>query len=494
MMGNNKEAWRIHGLLFLGALCMRLAWSLLYSFDGLYGQDAYAYFNGAENLMAHGAFFIQTAGMPAPFYVQTTPGLSLWMALLFSIFGSHAWLGMAISLITGALAVNLTYAISQRFLSNDWALIPAGLIAAAPAAVMSSLMIMTDGPGMCLLAASILMLLRYLEEPSTKRWLLLAFVTGLAVLIRLPAGLVVLPILAGLLIHRRFPSPALVLAGICVGGLTLLPEWLYLLYKEEGVFSFHMIARWSPLNAFQTEFTTQDGHLSYPWPLGLEITAMAAGHKFLTPVAALLAPLGLWQIRKDKSALGIVGLWFASYFIFALGLTVMNPRYLLPLLIPYAILATLGLRALAPTLEKRKIAGVLLLAGILTTQVWGQARQLQPFLELKEDELALATWVQENTKESDQVVSLKMAFAIDHYAGRSAVEIFFFSPQVHLEKDQPIYMIWDPEDMKVRAGNPRINENHEWIKAHCQQEPVHQHGPYSVWRATCAPPEESKEP
>jgi len=494
MPWHKKQIVRTHLLLFAAALGVRLVWVFLFSFDGLYGQDAYAYFDGAEHFLADGAFFIQTTGMPDPFYVQTTPGLSLLMALFFSVLGPHAWVAQGISLLTGALTVNMAYAIAQRFLPGRWPLVAACLVAAAPAAVVSSLMIMTDGPGMCLLAASVLMLLRYLEEPTTRRWLLLAFVTGLAVLMRLPAGLVVLPILASLMIHRRFPSPALILAGIFVGGLTLLPEWMYLLQKEEGIFSFHMIARWSPLNAFQTEFTTQDGHLSYPWPLGLEITAMAAGHKFLTPIAALMAPIGLWQIRKDKPALAILGIWFGSYFIFALGLTVMNPRYLLPLLVPFAILATLGIRALAPTLTKRPVSGLLLLAVVCATQFWGQARQVQPFVDLKADELALATWVNENTHESDQVVSLKMAFAIDHYAGRSAVEIFFFSPEDHLVKDRPIYMIWDPDDMKVRTGNPRIQENHEWIDTHCQRESIHSYGPYKVWRASCATPEESEEP
>ena len=142
-MPDTRAALLIAGVAVAAALAARLAWP----FDGLYGQDAFAYFRFARALWPW-----LLRGEPLPIYYWPA-GYPLLVALvmLFANWSSAA--GQAVSIASSAGAGGLTFLLSRALLPDA----PGGRIAAwvaglavalSGAALRASLVVMSDATAM----------------------------------------------------------------------------------------------------------------------------------------------------------------------------------------------------------------------------------------------------------------------------------------------------------------------------------------------------------
>ncbi|MFN8447321.1 MAG: glycosyltransferase family 39 protein [Anaerolineae bacterium] len=157
---------RADGWLIAGVFAISLIARLVFTtrFDGLYGQDAYAYYNYAQS-MARG-------GDLAPFFWPL--GYPALLASGFALFGATALTAQAINLLLGALIAGLVYLLARQVGVGRSGALAAGLIAAlCGQAIQSSIVVMADIPALAWALLSAVTLLEYLRADRL-RWLVFA--------------------------------------------------------------------------------------------------------------------------------------------------------------------------------------------------------------------------------------------------------------------------------------------------------------------------------
>src|SRR4051812_47085078 len=115
---------RLDLTLILGVFALSLALRIGFSvgFDGLYGQDPYAYYNYGQILrqsINHGQ------PLPAFFWPLGYPAL---LAISFTIFGQSALTAQAISLFLGALLAPMVYLLARQLGAQSSGAFAAALI------------------------------------------------------------------------------------------------------------------------------------------------------------------------------------------------------------------------------------------------------------------------------------------------------------------------------------------------------------------------------
>ena len=162
-------------VLFVGALALRLLYVIPAGFDGLYGQDPFAYYDFAAA--------VRSGQSPAPLFWPL--GYPALLVVAFIPFGPSAAAGQIASLTLGALLSSLVYALARQLGTGRLGATIAGLlIAICGQAIQSSLVLMADIPALAWATISALCLWRYLQT-ERRRWLLLAvFLLALASITR----------------------------------------------------------------------------------------------------------------------------------------------------------------------------------------------------------------------------------------------------------------------------------------------------------------------
>src|SRR5437870_9729848 len=103
MPNSVRKPLAICAVLFALALLVRLAFIGLTQFDGLYGQDAFAYFGYAHVLLQS----TRALHMPPPF--SWPLGYPALIAFVFAVLGASPAAAQLVSLVTGALVAPLVY-------------------------------------------------------------------------------------------------------------------------------------------------------------------------------------------------------------------------------------------------------------------------------------------------------------------------------------------------------------------------------------------------
>src|SRR5437762_6584102 len=96
------------GGLFLFALALRGAIAVVSRFDGLYGQDAFAYYEFARRLLDS----TSRLHLPAPFVWPL--GYPALMALAFVLVGASPQAGQWVSMLAGGLVAPLVYLFTRE--------------------------------------------------------------------------------------------------------------------------------------------------------------------------------------------------------------------------------------------------------------------------------------------------------------------------------------------------------------------------------------------
>src|SRR5215212_11979181 len=189
-MSDRQAALLIAALGATVALIVRTAWP----FDGLYGQDAFAYFRYARALWPW-----LLRGEPLPIYYWPA-GYPLLVALALPLFGGSSAAGQAVSIASIAVAAGCTFLLCRELLPDA----PGGRLAAWVAglalalcgdALRAGLVTMSDALALAGCAAAMLALARY-RRTRQEHWLMLAAVAlGWATITRWVCGLLAVPLL-----------------------------------------------------------------------------------------------------------------------------------------------------------------------------------------------------------------------------------------------------------------------------------------------------------
>ena len=189
-------------LLFVGGIILRLALIAPTGFDGLYGQDPYAYYDFAAELRSAIA---DGHSLPPFFWPLGYPAL---VGISGAIFGTAPQVGQLLNIILGVALAPLVYLLVRQMGGGRWAALTAGLLmAVCGQAVQSSLVIMADIPALFWGTVSAVLLWRYINH----------FQTGQPDKLSLP--------LASLTLALAIITRWLYLVLIIPWGLTLLITW-----------------------------------------------------------------------------------------------------------------------------------------------------------------------------------------------------------------------------------------------------------------------------
>jgi 4-amino-4-deoxy-L-arabinose transferase-like glycosyltransferase len=515
-------------VLLLGLPILLVGLTVLPRFDGLYGQDPYAYFDYATGPLRDALLQLRP---PPPF--TWPPGYPLLVALASFALDVTPRAGQVVSLLAGALTPIFTALLAYEVWSRGWEggsedhvsrftfhAIPllAGLLAALVGQLsQSSVVVMADTTGLAAATLGMWALARYGRddaEPSSLAWLLLAAAAlAFAILARWAYALVAIPATAYALLllarqgWRKMISHSLAAALVVV--LVLSPMWLPALrtWTADGgealpfAVDLHVYS-WNPLNALRREFVTADGLLSYTWPNGLWY-ALAPAHRFyFTPLLAPLLLPGLWAVLRRRAAgpLFLLVGWAAVIFLFHAGAPWQNFRFNLAHLPPLAILVAIGVVSAAGWLAgrihhvtARRVALLLLtgyvLAGMLLMAQGGRALT-RGFVDRKNANLALVRQVEAAVPPDADLVTFGLTLTFQHSSHLPTHEIFYLDEAglaALARSGRPLYLLLDLQNVQRQWLGRPPEANYRWLQENATLRLRASLPPYTLFEVQSAP-------
>ena len=354
-------------------------------YDGLYGQDAFAYYDYAVGALR--ASLLNLAP-PPPFFWP--PGYPLLVALVSLVVGPIPIAGQIVSLVASALVplftgllAGVVYGNSGRSDGGFVAAMAALIAALTPQLWQSAMVTMADTSALAAATMGVWALATYGQESKPARWLVLASCAiAWAVLTRWSYALVALPcvVYALLVVARRAAwrdGIVAAAAAIVILAPVLAPALSFLLQADDSAIPFIgdlQVYSWSPLNALRNEFFTADGRLSYRFANGVYYALAPARQFFFTPLLAVFILPGIYIAVRDRShtALLLIVAWAGMVYAFHAGAPWQNFRFTLAYLPPLAILVAVGIAEMRRKLTgQRWLVNVAVVFGLLVMVVSG---------------------------------------------------------------------------------------------------------------------------
>lgn len=300
-------------------------------FDGLFGQDPYAYLGLGKSL----SLYFQGAG-PKPF--SHYPAGFAVVPALFSLLGVPIlWAFRLLVLLSG---FGILYVL-RCFLRDLYPFetfrrtVFLCLVALAPALVKGSLVVLSDVPAAFLVLSSVWFLYRFSIDQHSENLVLGALSSALAWTFRngvLPLSL--LSALALLFLGFRAGKPVFAVLAL-ISGLSLAFSIRSLAGMPE-LGDHPYSTAWSLANFVAPSFQTADGLRQNEWPNLLFFSSVFWHRAFLLP-GSLLCLAAIWTGAWRRPLLAVLALVCGVYILFLAGLPVQNQRYLL-LIYPFVVL------------------------------------------------------------------------------------------------------------------------------------------------------------
>lgn len=484
-----KTASLVIGL-FLVALLVRVLVLVAYPFDGLYGQDAFGYYDYARQLWLS----TRLGQAPAPFYWPL--GYPALVALAFSFWGFAPRAGQIVSLLSGALIAPLVFWLTREAIASPIERIPLGAILAALVAAIGgellqlSLAVMADAPAIMWAFVSALTLVRY-TRTHRARWLLLASLTlALAILTRWVFGVLIAPWALACLLTWRSAGAKRTVAHAALAAALPLPLFAlqYGALIPSNSIEHAWLVGWNPVHALMRTFDNADGHFEYALPVGLFYAQPLAHPSYLFPLLTPFVVVGLWAMRRATSTLRIVVVgWLAAAYLFLMGIPYENFRFGLTLWPPLVVLMGVGLEwvwqkmdggrrtedgsqstvcRLPSAVILRGAPLVLILISLLAMAFWS-ARRLQTFFATKDQSLALVRQVEADLPPSSIVVTFGLTEFFKHYTKVRVVEFYNQNPVSlrDLACDRSdVFLVLDTRNVETQWANRAPELNLRWLR------------------------------
>jgi 4-amino-4-deoxy-L-arabinose transferase-like glycosyltransferase len=397
-------------------------------FDGLYGQDAYAYHAFAHDLAA---FVGEGRALPPFFWPLGYP------ALLATI-GGGVPAGLALSIILGSLLSPLTYLLARQLDQKPHAAAAAALIPALGGqAIQSSLVIMSDVPALFWALISIAALLAYIRGRGTGGWLVVSALTlALSAITRWLYLVLMIPWLV-LLMTRR-PRPARLAFYLAGAGLVVMPliiaQAAYSLGNPFPSLNHPYVTGWSPAHILARTFDTPDGHLAYAQTNAVFYAQVGHTLPYLSPLLTILliGGVALLVVSAGWRTSLLLLAWIALPYVFLVGIPYQNIRFMLIMLPPIALVASTVISRFSPELNTRHPERWLLIgltcAGLLHTAADGLP-YARAFIERQQQDKAILFWARDSLPENARVYTQGLTGALSAYTTLQAVEIWGQTPE-----------------------------------------------------------------
>lgn len=487
MASSSRPARTLPLALFASALAVRLLVIALARFDGLYGQDAYAYYDYARQLIT------TPFGTPLPGLVYWPLGYSA-LASVFMRFTGLAPLGAQLaSVVTGAALAPLVYLVTLEILESlppsqarphSHTAFAAGLITTLSGQLLqSSIVVMADIPALFWGTLSAYAWLRF-DRTRQPFWLpFAAAALALAIVTRWIFAGLILPfgLFACLTLYHPValsPRHRVSLAiALILFSLVLLPQFYFSQTSAAPVLSHSWLLSWNPLNAFRTSFDNPDGHFDYRLPPILFYAEPFFHPFYLFPLLTPFILVGAWRLRRAR-ALILLGGWALGVYFYLIGIPYENFRFGLACFPPIVLLAALGLDSikLPFTLSARSIPveprhRAASLWGLVTLSLLASLpfthRGLSAFLAIKSRELAAAHYLQSQIPPRATVLTFGLTLTLDHYTDLSAVDLSVQSPEtlrVFACSAPPAYLFVETENLAAQWAGKTPEVNFHWLR------------------------------
>ncbi len=494
---------RLPLLLFLLALAFRLALISLAGFDGLYGQDAFAYYQVSLDLRQA----LAGGQIPPPFYWPL--GYPALLVLVSLIVGKVPAAGQWVSVVAGSLIAPLVYLLVRQLRPKaSFGALVAGLLAAfAGQLVLSSLSVMSDATALAWASLSALALLIY-SRNLRLQWLALAALTlGLAVVTRWVYGLLALPwAIAALLAWRSARLDWRKIAAACVaallaGGLIVGLQLAAAAVRGDGSYlgQFRVVG-WDLANAFRRTVVSDDGRFDYRWPIGLFYLGPAVHPSLIFPMLSPFLLAGLWSSRRlHLPQLVVTWGWPLLVFLLLAGMAWENSRFALALFPPLLILTGLGWQAAWQSLNSGTarsgrppwVATALrfLLLGWLGLALAGSlawsARQVIDFGRWSQSRVVAARWTESRVPAGARLIAFDLTQTLEHYTELDISEIYNLDESdlaTMIYRPDPLYVLLPVDNVESQWLGKSPERNYRWLRNHGQLEVVGQLPPYTLFR------------
>ncbi len=513
-----------------------------FPYDGLYGQDAYAYYYQARAL-----FEEATGRAPVPGALFGTNGLQHWpvgyhlQIIAGFLLGGEGLFGPRLLTLGMAVACPiLVYALLGRFLNHAlWAArLFAGLVAAAMLPLNATytrmgISLMSDIPALFWTLLALLCFLRLVppvraddRESSAYRaiWAVgFGGALGLAVLTRYGAAAIVPALLcyasANLLAWRRakpntyVPARRLITAaawGVLAFALALIPQAIYLATHNPGTTVADSLSGFSLSNIFSSVSVSADGTATFAQPMiafYLINPFWDTAGGYLSIFFLPLVLFGLVHLVRNQSwdlLVLLVAWWLIPGLIYA-STPYQAQRFTLLYLPAIAIVSGLGAYMVAEVVLRgtsrgsnlqawawRSVGLVLVFALFLgTLQSWkavsNWAATHSAWQGQDEQVAAVARAVADRSSSAARqahIISFGATAALYHYTNWPTLELFNTDQrgiEQFVSTTEPNVVVIPIDSMKTQwAGRP-VADLWEWLQSNYTLTPAGQSGIYAVF-------------
>ncbi len=493
-----KRFWA-PGFLFGLALILRLTAAWGWRFDGLYGQDAFAYYEQALAIAAN-----LPRGQLPPLDFFWPNGYPLLIGVVMWLLGPTPLAGQGISILAGSALAPLAHLLCRDlFPTTKGAGLVAGLIlAVAGQPLLSSILVMADMTALFWALLATWLLVRTWQEHG--KWgsaalagagmaLALAGVTRWLCLLLAPAfvGYALYQTYIHKTPWRRLLIPAL--AGLIV----LLPQVWLSLHRPEGLLH-HWLLGWQPTNAWRREFDTSDGHALYPLPIAIFYAQVAAHPAYLFPLFGLAAVWSIWRLLRQRAwaPLILLGGWAATAYLFLAGIPYENFRYLLTSYPPLALLAGFGVadlwqkRAGSGHSQKtrRRVVTLVAAVSILAMAAWSY-RMINDFTRIQNRDKLAARQIAQTLPPGAALLAFNLTSTLQHYTAIPTYELYYLDPpalEAFLRQHPATYLTLNPANIEQQWATGSQAEHppalaFRWLQEHTCLIEIGRYPPWALY-------------
>lgn len=495
------EKWTVHRsdvmlllLLFVVAWLLRLSYILLTNFDGLYGQDAFAYYDFAHQLRAA----LHQGQRLGNFFWPL--GYPVLLALGFTFLGDHATAGQGINLVLGSTLAPLLFVLArQHNLSRFGAFTTGLLMLVCGQAVQSSLVLMSDIPALTWAVISTIALTHYLNQPSpphptVDKYLLIAAVTlMLALITRWIYVLLVIPSFLMFLVHTRGRIRWRTQVGVAAAiTAILLPQILYSRTNPAPTLNHPWVENWSPVNIARQSFTNVEGYFEFT-----QINAVFYARPFydpyyLSPLFTLfLFPGLIGLIRGNLQSGSLIAAWLVLCYLFLAGIPAQNIRFALVFFPPAALAAAAGIDYFVQRFKGhqrhiliRMILLIIIIAGVTQT-LMATNTTIQGFINQQQKDRRAVRWADSVVPVGETIYTFGLTLMLRHDTDLTVYELYDETPESLVAKwqsgriDYLLVNVWNIEH-QWSDRSPQIA--YHWLRDERGLIRLGQYGNYTLYR------------
>lgn len=488
------ESLRAAAAILLGAALMsRAALVLVNNFDGLYGQDAYAYYDYGRALFDALKHF----HAPPPFWWPL--GYPAVLNFAFVVGGVSIASAQWVTILCGALVAPLTFGLAYEITPASYRNVAAwvaGLICAVDGQLaQSSVVIMADAPALMFATLAAWLLVRYARTRYVLTLCLASIAAGIAVWTRWQNLIfAIFWILALLLIEigsvtRFTPNSestetgswrvgrSRIFIAFALLAFVLLPQLLIRNATNSPLAGQSWLEGWSFSNFFARTFENVDGHFEYALPVAIFYAQVFAHPAYLfvmfTPFFLIGAIILLREFRPVHQTIPQLDVtlssknpfsrpdswskpvlllgWIAGMVLFLAGIPYENFRFGLGVFAPLAAVTGIGAGWVWQRWRASHFRSLFvgwIVVALVVMLVW-QPRVLAPVLAIKTRELAQVRWLESQLLPDAHLYTMSIDGAVQTYSKIGVTNLWEMDPTA-LDFSVPIFLYVDLNNIKTQ--------------------------------------------